>query len=236
MKLATKIILVVLCAALVIGASVMGTMAYLQSQTETGNSILSIGNVSITLTGAEASAPYKLTPGTTIDLAPKITVAPNSQDCWLFVKIEEAGAAKDGDETYSFDDFLSYAIADGWTEMAINGEIVYYRQVSALAAGQATEGTEATGQVFDILGKDTVDPAKWGNNQLYVKETVTEKMLEALGVPGAVMPELHFAAYAIQSSGFTTADAAWNAIVEQMTPAASVTESSGADPAEGNAP
>lgn len=238
MKIAKKIILFGLCAALLIGASVMGTMAYLQSQSPTAAYSMGIGNVSITLADAAAPStapnegatvsteidPYKLIPGTTIAKAPTITVAAGSQACWLFVKIGEEGSVKIGDDTYSCRDFLDYAIAEGWKQLNVEDEIIYYCMVEA----------SADAQNIGILAADPgteTEKGKWGANEIYIKETVTKEMLKALKADDAELPSISFTAYAIQYSGFdkmpaegeeslddVNALAAWNAIVAQTAP------------------
>ena len=54
-----------------------------------------------------------------------MTVKANSEACWLFVKVEEAGTF--------VDDKVTYSIADDWT--ALPGQSgVYYREVGAVTA------------------------------------------------------------------------------------------------------
>ena len=53
-----------------------------------------------------------------LDKDPKVTVKAGSEDCWLFVKVEQPIAFATG---------VSYEIAEGWT-MLEDG--VYYREVS----------------------------------------------------------------------------------------------------------
>ena len=101
MKKTTKIIALLLCAVLLVAGSVMGTLAYLTSQAEVKNTFTA-GNVTITMDEAkvdeygvpEAGAArvvnntYKLIPGHTYTKDPTVKVGANSEDCWVFVKIE----------------------------------------------------------------------------------------------------------------------------------------------------
>ena len=103
-----------------------------------------------------------------------VTVKANSEACWLFVKVTESA---------NLDDFITYAIATGWTELEAG---VYYREVPASAADQT----------FSVLAGDAVT----------VKSDVTRAMLETAKTDA---PTLTFKAYAIQKDHFATADAAW---------------------------
>ena len=98
---------------------------------------------------------------------------------WVFVKIEESSV---------LDDYIAYAIADGWIQLP-GEEGVFYR---AVAASQVD-------QVFPVLDGDKVS----------VLEGVTSGMMDALAVEGAVQPTLSFKAYAIQEVGFNTPVEAW---------------------------
>ena len=105
MKNAKKVLLLALCAILLVGATIAGTVAYLTSQ-KTVTNTFTVGKVSITLTedkinvqtgekltGSEAGTTDKLqnielVPGREIEKNPVITVSNDSEECYLFVKIE----------------------------------------------------------------------------------------------------------------------------------------------------
>lgn len=242
MKIAKKSILIVLCAALLVGVSIMGTVAYLQSQSPTSSYTITVGNVSIALVeeklvGSEIGylpvddqsgvQPHKLTPGTTVDKSVKVMVHRNSQSCWLFVKIDKSGLvmltdAKGNVTEYTCDDFLAYAMAEGWEALDVQDQIIFYRKVEA----------SEDDQIIDILGKENAEQSRWSEDQIYVKDTVTKEMLKALEAADAELPALIFTAYAIQGSGFRTAADAWAAIANQTAPATSVpvTESVSTEP------
>ena len=99
-----KTLTVLLALVLVIAMSVAGTMAYLTSTTDTVTNSFTVGNVAITLDEAkvneygevDASATdrvkantYKLIPGHSYTKDPTVHVAANSEDCYLFVKVED---------------------------------------------------------------------------------------------------------------------------------------------------
>ena len=103
MKKAKKVLLLALCAILLVGATIAGTVAYLTSQAKVTNTF-TVGKVSITLT-EKAINPQtgkkldnaadvtelqniELVPGREIEKNPVITVSGDSEECYLFVKIE----------------------------------------------------------------------------------------------------------------------------------------------------
>ena len=97
MKLKKAMLALVCALALVVG-SVMGTMAYLTSKTETVVNTFTVGNVAITLDEADIddstadkdrdiANSYKLIPGQTYAKDPTVHVSSTSEDCYLFVKV-----------------------------------------------------------------------------------------------------------------------------------------------------
>lgn len=173
-----KVLIGVAAMVLVLCCTVGGTFAWLMDQTAPVKNTFTIGDINITLT--ETTAVYKMIPGNVISKDPKVTVKASSEACWLFVKIEESS---------NFDDFMTYNLAAGWTELT-TGSGVYYRSVAATAADTA----------FPVL-KD---------NQVSVRTDVTKQELNAL--TETTRPTLTFTAYAIQQSSFATAASAWAAI------------------------
>lgn len=118
MKKAKKALLLVLCAALLVSASVMGTVAYLTSQDEVVNSF-TVGQVKISLdeapvdtngdetTGARVQTNrYKLLPGHEYDKDPTVHVTKGSEDCYvrMFVTITHDTAWNDICDKYKNDD------------------------------------------------------------------------------------------------------------------------------------
>ena len=100
MKTKTKALALALCAVLLVVSTVFVTMAYLTSEDSVTNTF-TVGKVTITLDeakvdkyGEEEGASrveantYKLIPGHTYTKDPQIHVDTNSEDCYLFVKIE----------------------------------------------------------------------------------------------------------------------------------------------------
>ena len=118
MKRARKVIALVLCAVVLMAASVVGTLAYLTS-TATVENTFTVGKVSITLRetdtdedGSTVANTYKLIPGSTYTKDPTITVDSASETCYLFVDVQNSIA-----------DYIDIAMADGWTKL--NGTVWY---------------------------------------------------------------------------------------------------------------
>ena len=133
---------------LVIGAAVAGTVAWLTDSTQTEVNTFTVGNIDIELD--ETTSNYKMVPGQTIAKDPKVSVTADSEDCWLFVKVEEGNNVAN---------FISYSIASGWT--AVPGASgVYYREVAATD----------TVREFSVLT----------NDQVTVKNTVTKDMMDGI--------------------------------------------------------
>lgn len=169
-----KTLALVLALTLLVAGVVGGTLAWLTDQTAEVKNTFTVGDINIGLT--ETTADYKMVPGNTIAKDPTVTVKANSEACWLFVQVTESTDLKD---------FITYAIAEGWTALpGVDG--VYYREVPASAADQT----------FSVLAGDAVT----------VKSDVTRTMLETAKTDA---PTLTFKAYAIQRDHFATADAAW---------------------------
>lgn len=85
-----KIFSLCLVVALVATAVVGGTLAYFTDTTETATNTFKIGDVDITLDEPAwtLNDSHTLMPGKTFAKDPTITVAKDSQDCWVFMKVE----------------------------------------------------------------------------------------------------------------------------------------------------
>lgn len=187
MKSKKKVFVTVLCAAALVVASVLGTMAYLTSQDAVENTF-TVGKVAITLDEAkvtDAGDPvvgadrvktntYKLIPGHEYTKDPTVHVTAGSEDSWLFVKVVDKIADIEADTTVA-----AQMTANGWT--AVEGATNVYAYKATVTAGQDIKVFEN----FTIKG----DAAVAG----YAGKTITIE------------------AYAIQADGFTTAADAWKA-------------------------
>lgn len=188
-----KIVALTIAICLLTVGVVGGTVAWLITQTDSVTNTFTYGDINITIKetdtndgdGDETTNTYKMIPGSDIDKDPVITVLKDSEPCYLFAKVEKSTDPK-------FDDFMTYALADGWTQLkdANNGDVegVFYREVPATAAD-----TE-----FHVLAEDKVT----------VKEDVTKKMLNDLTAAGK-LPTLTVTGYAVQQENIDSAYAAW---------------------------
>ena len=231
-KRSIRPVALILSVIILVGGVVGGTLAWLIADTDPVVNTFTYGDINITLeetkvdedgnpvldpdgnpektkTGNE----YKMIPGASYLKDPIVTVLPDNEACWLFVKLEKKG---------DFDSFLTYEIADGWVQLKDSAgadvEGVYYLKVE--------EDTDDTAIEYSVL-KD---------NKISVLGTVTKEMLNALDNngqdPDAVYPSLSVVAYAVQYMGFepeitegatepteeqvnTAALKAWEAIAEQ---------------------
>lgn len=184
MKKKTMAMLIALV--LVLVCAVGGTLAWLTDKTETVKNTFTVGNIDIDLTedpnadtdGNGENDAWKATmvPGVVLDKNPTITVTEDSEPCWVFVKVTKTGTATlDGDEL-TFDDFMDYNMASGWTPL---GDGVFYY-----------DPIISDGATLDVISYDgTVDKIK-------VKDDVTKEMLDALGTTDLT---LEFTAYAVQA-------------------------------------
>ncbi len=112
-----------LSAALIVCATVAGTLAWLTDTTAPVVNTFTVGDINITLTESE-NLDLKMVPGQPIEKDPKVTVKAGSEACWLFVKV---------DKSVNFDGFMTFEMADGW--IALSGHAgVYYRNVDATNA------------------------------------------------------------------------------------------------------
>ena len=118
-----KALFIMLSAALIVCATVAGTLAWLTDTTAPVVNTFTVGDINITLTESE-NLDLKMVPGQPIEKDPKVTVKAGSEACWLFVKV---------DKSVNFDGFMTFEMADGW--IALSGHAgVYYRNVDATNA------------------------------------------------------------------------------------------------------
>lgn len=172
---------------LVIGCVLGGTLAYLVSKPAAKTNVFTVGKVEADLT--ETNRDYHIVPGSNIQKDPKAVVKAGSEDCYLFVQINEANWPT-ATEANGGARKVDWKIADGWETVEVEGETkVYVRKVSASADEQS----------FPIL-KD---------NQVTVSANLTKDELTAYYGETAVKPELTFTVYAVQQANVATAADAW---------------------------
>ena len=211
MKKKTKALMLVLCAVLLVTASVLGTMAYLTSQDEVVNTF-TVGNVAIKLDEAKANADgslvegaarvkennYKLLPGHTYNKDPMVTVKNGSEASYIKMTV-----------TFTKANELDAIFAPAGADMTsiFNG----YDTANWIYKGNTKDATNDT-RTYEFWYKETVSAptADVALDALFdsitVPCTITNEQLETIeGMTITVN------AYAIQADGFANADAAWAA-------------------------
>ena len=179
-------VFVMLALTMVVGCAVDGTVAWLVSESESSVSTFTLGDINIKLTGESESQPLKIIPGVKIERSLKVTVEPNSEACWLFVKVEGANWSHFPDANGTAKVSYSVDVQDGWTALN-NHPGVYYREVSAENA--------KTGVEYDVNCNVTV-------SQMLTKAEVNS-------IASGTQPKLSFTAYAVQRDGIDDAVRAW---------------------------
>lgn len=181
-------VFVMLALTMVVGCAVDGTVAWLVSESESSVSTFTLGDININLTGESESQPLKIIPGVKIERSLKVTVEPNSEACWLFVKVEGANWSHFPDANGTAKVSYSVDVQDGWTALN-NHPGVYYREVSAEAAQR--------GDAYDV------------NCNVTVSQMLTKAEVDSIA--SGTQPKLSFTAYAVQRDGIGDAATAWAA-------------------------
>ena len=195
MKKGRKALLLAVCALLLVSASIMGTVAYLTDK-DTVTNTFTVGAVDLSLDEADVDEygvidgeervqenEYKLIPGRTYVKDPTVRVNPNSESCWLFVKIENEIAAVEAAEN----NIASQILANGWIGLdGVDG--VYYKSYDKNADPQVLNHLVFAN--FTVAGEKT-----------------------AADLDGLAGKKIHVTAYGIQLDGFEGNPAgAWEAV------------------------
>lgn len=189
-SVSSKLFVMMLALVLVFGCAVGGTIAWLTAKTAPVVNTFTYGDINIELTETKpANQKAKIIPGVDIEKDPKVTVKPNSEACWLFVKVEPAGTFVANKVGYSV-----RTGNDGWTKLTgVEGvDDVYYRDISAEQA--------KTGVSYYVLTGNVTYP----NGVVTVKDTLSKEEVKNIG-----NATLTFTAYAVQRDGIDTAADAW---------------------------
>lgn len=205
MRNGMKVATLVMALILVFGAVIGGTVAWLITNTAPVINTFTYGDINIKLeetdTGLDGdndptTNKYQMVPGEDITKNPTVTVLANSEDCYLFVKLNKSA---------NFDEFMTYnvileddpatAVDEKWTLLP-GTDNIYYKEVSR----------SADNQVFGVL----VD------NKVTVKADVTKAQLNALDAGGVInYPTMTVTAYAVQKAGIATPADAWACITAE---------------------
>ena len=207
MKARNKILLLALCMAALIAVSVIGTMAYLTS-TDTVTNTFTVGKVAIKLDEAKvndagvAATPaervktnsYKLMPGHSYTKDPTVHVTDGSENCYIFVKVENGISAFEAANEEGTDGYKTIATqitTNGWTKLA-DVDNVYYRSYTNGENAQKSFTVFSNFKIADNANNAEATKTSW--NAVTAENT-----------------KITVTAYAIQADGFADAAAAWAA-------------------------
>ncbi len=192
MKTKNKALLLALCAVSLVTASVFGTMAYLTDD-KTVTNTFTVGSVAITMdekdvdhssqnaNGRDTRNSYKLLPGQNYTKDPVIHVDANSEECFLFVKVEND--IKDIESKEPGKSVAAQMTAKGW--MSVEGNVYVY-------VGKTDKpAVVAKGANIPVFDNITIDGSVNGDTlKNYEGKTITVN------------------AYAVQKAGFENMTAA----------------------------
>ena len=232
MKQENKVLALLLCAVLLVGTSVMGTLAYLTSQDQVVNTF-TVGKVEITLDEADVDEngqyvtnhdsrvktnAYHLLPGHTYYKDPTVTVLNGSEESFVRMMVTvnysnelDAIFAPDGVDLmdiFTGYDSTQWALNGITKDAAANTRTYEFRYVGADNKGTKA-GTVAAAMngniVLDDLFEGFTIPDGIDQDQLATLVTTNES--------GNITSQftITVVANAIQADGFADADAAWAA-------------------------
>lgn len=176
-----KTVALLMAVVMLFGVTVGGTLAWLKAETTEVKNTFTPSDIGLTLT--ETTTDYQMVPGNKIAKDPVVKVDADSEDCWLFVKIEKSS---------NYGTYLEeYSVRSPWVKLQ---DGVYY-----------IEGAKANDEYYVLAGEGTAELA---NGFVTVKTSVTKADMEAI-TDAASQPTLTFTAYAVQSANVTDAATAW---------------------------
>ena len=194
-----KVLALLLCAVLLVAGSVMATLAYLQDSDSVRNTF-TVGKVGISLdeldvdnssegeNDRDQANAYHLMPGKTYVKDPVVHVDADSENCFLFVKLQN-GLKDIIDETT----IENQMVSNGWTLLIGSADTYYYKEI----VGKGMDIPTFT--QFKVKGDISNDT---------LADYTTEKDAEG-NVTGDDV--ITVTAYAVQAEGFGSAKAAWDA-------------------------
>jgi len=200
MKTRTKVLILALSAILLVVTTVFATVAYLTSMSVVITNTFTVGNVTITLDEANVDVygvqedatrvqtnEYKLIPNHTYTKDPTIHVGDDSENCFLFVYVNDGIAAIEAADTIA-----TQMANKGWKEVDGVANVYYYSVNDGGANADNLKSVAASADVAVFDNFTTTEDAIVGN---YTSATIVVK------------------AYAIQADGFdaTDAKAVWTA-------------------------
>ena len=176
----------VLALVLMVGVVAGGTLAWIMDTSETVVNTFTYGDIDIKL--EETTREYPMIPGNKLEKDPTVTVLGGSEECWLFIKVEESE---------NFPDFLEYEIKDTWMPLAGYDGVYVYKNGSDEATTVPASDAE---QTFKILKDDRVTVSEAADKAALADYENNE-------------PTLTFTAYAVQRANVDDAVTAWGYVI-----------------------
>ena len=171
MKNAKKILALLLCAVLLVGASVAGTLAYLTDKHDVTNTF-TVGKVDIKLTenGQEAGLNLHLVPNVPVDKEPVVTVLKDSEDCYVRVKV-----TVDVSDSWT----PEAAKAAGWMSEGQEFAEAFNNWATRFAENYLITGSEKgfNRTNWEVSGPDVASNAKTVTYILYYKDNAGSKIV-----------------------------------------------------------
>ena len=209
MKTTRKVVLTLVCAILLVAATIMGTMAYLTSS-DTVTNTFTVGKVAIKLDEAKAKTDgtlvegadrvkanfYKLLPGHTYAKDPMVTVLKGSESSYVKMTVTFTKAAE-----------LDAIFAPTGADMT--SIFVGYDSTNWIYKGNTKDASTDT-RTYEFWYKETVGAP--------TADVALDALFDSITVPGTITKEqlatiegmtITVNAYAIQADGFANAEAAW---------------------------
>ena len=223
MKTSMKALTLVLCAVLLVCASVMGTLAYLKSTTDVVKNTFTVGKVAIKLDEADVDEygkkiadadrvtanEYKLLPGHTYNKDPMVTVLANSEDSYIRMMVtvgwKEDYTHPEGKTAIE----VLQAVFPTWT---VNGVFLLENLVNGWNPTLWNCNSYSNG-TYEFRYFETVNTLNGADKALTPLFTEIEIPGELTNDQIAMLNnmEIQVVAHAMQADGFNTADAAWAA-------------------------
>ena len=220
MKTTKKALLLVLCAVLLVAASVLGTLAYLTATSEVAKNTFTVGDVKITLdeldedqdednsdnvtvngVTRDRANKYHLIPGKSYTKDPTVHVDSSSEKCYVrmqvtvtsYSNLKTAFPKETASDYWNGDVFLLQKLVD-WSNTAWE-----YKSVSI----DQTANTATYEFWYTSVAEPGTDlPALF--EHIYVPENMSNTQIAALNDV-----EIDIVAHAIQTDGFESATKAW---------------------------
>lgn len=149
---ATKTLVLVLTVMMIVGISVGGTLAWLTAQSGTVTNTFTAGDINISLTETVENS-FKIVPGGTAVKDPTLTVAAKSENCYVYVCVENN--VKIGDAVVATPNIDTAK----WIQVGVNGNKTVYRYHEIVEYSEAKQDLSVFTQVkySETITKDNID-------------------------------------------------------------------------------